>query len=143
MNPPLETTLRHVMLLAKAFTAWNVVFFAISLAAVGTIADDAVVAVLLRGAVFAAAGLLLVHLVGKMREGRRSSWLRLSFISVLAPLGIAAFVVFSPDLPLWFVAGQLGSALLLVGIASRILPQEVRGQFPKASAEPVAQDSLV
>ena len=130
------------MFLAKAFIAWNVVFLAISVAAVGTIADDAVVAVLVRATFFAAAGLIPVYLLRQMKLGRRSGWFRLGLVTTLAPIGIIVFLVFQPDLPWWFVVGQLGSGLLLLGIASIVLRKEVREQFPKVADEPVAEDSL-
>ncbi len=130
------------MFLAKAFIAWNVVFLSISVAAVGTIADDAVVAVLVRATFFAAAGLIPVYLLRQMKLGRRSGWFRLGLVTTLAPIGIIVFLVFQPDLPWWFVVGQLGSGLLLLGIASIVLRKEVREQFPKVADEPVAEDSL-
>ena len=52
MNEQLETSLGRATFLAKAFIAWNVGFFAISVAAAGTIAHDAVVTVLVRQGVF-------------------------------------------------------------------------------------------
>ena len=76
-----------------------------------------------------------------MRQGRRGSWLRLGFISTLAPLGVIAVIAFTPDLPLWFDVAQVGSGLILAGIASTILRKDVRRQFPKVAEEPVAQDS--
>jgi hypothetical protein len=51
------------------------------------------------------------HLLRQMRRGRRSGWLRLAVITILAPMGIVAFLVFQPDLPVWFVVGQVGSGL--------------------------------
>ena len=132
------------MFLAKAFIAWNVVFLAISAtaAAAGGIADDAVVAVLVRATFFAAAGLIPVYLLRRMKLGRRSGWFRLGLVTTLAPIGIIVFLVFQPDLPWWFVVGQLGSGLLLLGIASIVLRKEVREQFPKVADEPVAEDIL-
>jgi hypothetical protein len=135
----LEAATTRVRRLSKVFIAWNAVFFVISLAAVPSIADDAVVPVLLRGAVFTGAGFFLVLLARRMRQGQRSGWFRLTLISVLAPMGVTAFIVFSADLPLWFVAGQLGSAMMLVGIAAANLQKDVRKAFPKVAAESGAE----
>ena len=141
MNEQLETSLSRATFLAKAFIAWNVVFFAISLAAAGTIAHDAVVTVRIRQGVFAAAGFLLVYLIGRTRQGRRGSWLRWASSRPWHPSAVIAVVAFTPDLQLWFDVAQVGSGLILVGIASTILRKDVRRQFPKLADEPVAQDS--
>jgi hypothetical protein len=141
VNPLLEAATTRAMWLARAFVVWNAVFLVVSLVELGSIADDAVVPVLLRGVVFTAAGLYLVHLVRRMRQGRRSGWFRLTLISVLAPLGVFVFIVFSPDLPLWFVAGQLGSALMLVGIAATNLQKHVRAAYPRTADEPLLVDA--
>ena len=145
VNQQLETSISRATFLAKAFIAWNVVFLAISVAAAaaGSIADDAVVAVLVRATFFAAAGMIPIYLLRQMRLGRRSGWFRLGLISVLAPIGIVVFIVFQPDLPVWFVVGQLGSGLMLLGIASIVLRKDVRREFPKVAEEPAARDSAV
>ena len=141
VNEQLASSINRATLLAKAFIAWNLVFFAVSIAAEGSIADDAVGPVLIRQGFFAVAGLLLVYLLAGMRRGRRGSWLRLGFVSTIAPLGVIAFLVLTPDLPLWFDLAQIGSGLMLVGIAVMILRSDVRQEFAKVPKKSAAQDS--
>lgn len=117
--------------IAQGFIIWNALFFVASLALKHTIASDAAPAVLLRGGVYALGGFILLLLLRQMGQGKRSGWLRLSIISVLAPLGVVAFVAFTPHLPLWFDAGQAGSAVMLVAIAAIILQKAVRMSFAK------------
>ena len=143
VEPQLEAAMTRAMRLATAFVVWNAVFFVVALVEVGSIADDAIVAVMLRATLFTAAGPFLVLLVRRMRQGRRSGWFRLTLISVLAPIGVCVFIVFQPDLPLWFVAGQLGSALVLVGIAATNLQKDVRVAFPKVTEEQPSEAASV
>ena len=133
VNQELNQSINKAMLISKAFIAWNIAFFITSLILKNTIADDAVGSVLLRGGFYAIAGLILVYLLRQMAQGKRSAWLRLAVISILAPLGTAAFITFTPHLPMWFDAGQVGSALMLLVIASVIWRQDVRKHFPKTT----------
>lgn len=133
MTTQLNDTLHKANFAAKLFIIWNVIFFLISLMLKSSIASDAVDSVLLRGGVYAIGGFILVFLLRQMSQVKRSGWLRLSIITVLAPLGVIAFIAFTPHLPLWFDAGQIGSALILAYIAVLILKQDVRSQFPRAN----------
>lgn len=124
--------------ISQVFIIWNIAFFALSFLLKQTIADDAVGSVFLRGGFYAIGGLILLFLLRQMRQGKRSGWLRLSIISVLAPLGVVAFVAFTPHLPLWFDAGQAGSAIMLVAIAYNILRKPVRRSFAKTQTQVAA-----
>ncbi len=116
------------------FILWNIIFFIISLIVRSSIASDAVDSVFLRGGFYAVGGLILIYLLNDMNQGKRSGWLRLSIISVLAPLGVVAFIAFTPHLPLWFDAGQIGSGLMCIALASILLRKDVRSHFSKQAA---------
>jgi len=131
MDTKLTNTINKASAIAKLFIAWNVAFFIVALLMKHTVADDAIGAVLLRGGVYAVGGLILLALLRGMGKGQRGAWLRLSIISILAPLGVIAFIIFTPHLPIWFDAGQVGSALMLAAIAVLILHQDIRKSFPK------------
>jgi hypothetical protein len=109
MSTSLQNNINKAAIISKAFIAWNILFFIASLLLKNKIADDAVGSVFLRGGVYALGGI----------------------ISVLAPLGVVAFIIFTPHLPIWFDAGQIGSALMLIAIATIILKRDVRSHFPK------------
>lgn len=117
--------------ISQAFIIWNSLFYILSFFMKHSIADDAVGAVFLRGGVYVGGGFILLYLLRQMQQGKRSGWLRLSIISLLAPLGVIAFIAFTPHLPIWFDAGQIGSALMLVAIAATILSKNVRASFPR------------
>jgi len=131
MNQQLQTPISNAMRISKVFIAWNVAFFIVALLLKNSIADDAVGSVFLRGGLYALGGLIPVYLLRQMARGKRSAWIRLSIISVLAPLGVVAFIIFTPHLPVWFDAGQVGSGLMLASIAAIILRKPVRASFAK------------
>ncbi len=118
-------------LIAKGFIAWNILFFILSLIMRDSMDSEVAFAVLLRGGVYALGGLILLYLLHQMAQGKRSGWLRLSIICVLAPLGVVAFIAFTPGLPLWFDTGQIGSAIMLAAVAGLIVHKDVRREFPK------------
>ncbi len=116
---------------AGLFIIWNIIAFVTALLLQHTVDEDTAGTILIRGGVWAVGGLVLLYLLGQMSKGKRSGWLRLSVISILAPLGAVAFIIFTPHLPLWFSVAQAGGAILLVVIAVLVLNKNVRTQFPK------------
>jgi hypothetical protein len=117
--------------ISQLFILWNSIFFIVSLVVRNSIASDAVGSVFLRGGFYAAGGLILIYLLNDMSKGKRSGWLRLSIISVLAPIGVLAFIIFTPHLPVWFIIGQIGSGLMCAALASILLRKDVRTYFSK------------
>jgi hypothetical protein len=87
----------------------------------------------LRGGAVALASLWLISLAGQALRGKRPAFVRIRFISILAPLGIAA-ILLAPDsgYPLWMKAEQGLVGLLLVGVAILVNRPAVRAAFPKA-----------
>jgi len=131
MSEHLHNTIGKAKKVAGLFIAWNVAFFIAALFLKHTMQGDTGDVVLARGGVWAVGGLILLFLLSQMSRGKRSGWLRLSIISVLAPIGAVAFVVFTPHLPLWFDVAQAGGAVMLCTIAVLVLNKETRKQFPK------------
>jgi len=131
MNTKLNNTIRTCQTIASIFIAWNVVFFIIALIMKNHVAADTQGVLLFRGGFYAIGGVILHILLRSMLQGKRGGWLRQAIITVLAPLGVIAFIAFTPHLPLWFDIGQIGSALLLAAIAAMIYKKDVRQAFPK------------
>jgi hypothetical protein len=129
----LTSSINKSLLISKLFIAWNLVFFALAFILRSSIAADAVGSVFLRGGFYAVGGGILVYLLKQMTQGKRSGWFRLSIIAVLAPIGVAAFIAFTPHLPMWFMVGQVGSGLMLAAIAVLILQKNVKQHFPKVA----------
>jgi hypothetical protein len=131
MSEHLTNTVSKARKVTRLFIVWNVVFFLAALLLKGTMDGDTGDVVLVRGGVWAVGGLLLLYFLNQMSKGKRSAWTRLSIISVLAPLGAIAFIMFTPNLPLWFDIAQAGGAVMLVVIAVLILSRKTREHFPK------------
>lgn len=131
MSEHLHNTIGKAKKITGLFIAWNVVFFIAALLLQSTMDSDTGGVVLVRGGVWAVGGVILLYLLRQMAKGKRSGWVRLSVISVLAPIGAVAFVVFTPNLPLWFDIAQAGGALMLTTIAFLVLSKETRAHFPK------------
>lgn len=131
MSEHLHNTIGKAKKITGLFIAWNVVFFIAALLLQSTMDGDTGGVVLVRGGVWAVGGVILLYLLRQMAKGKRSGWVRLSVISVLAPIGAVAFVVFTPNLPLWFDIAQAGGALMLTTIAFLVLSKETRAHFPK------------
>ena len=131
MSEHANNTISKAKKITNLFIAWNVAFFVVALCLRNSMDHDTSGVVLLRGGVWAVGGLILVYLLRQMSQGKRSGWFRLSIISVLAPLGAIAFIVFTPHLPVWFDVAQAGGALMLFAIATLVLSKETRAQFPK------------
>lgn len=131
MSEHLHNTISKARKIAGLFILWNIVFFIVALLVKNTIEGDTADIVLVRGGVWAVGGVVLLYLLRQMSNGKRSGWLRLAIISVLAPVGAVAFIVFTPNLPLWFDIAQAGGAIMLVAIAVLVLSRETRAHFPK------------
>lgn len=132
MSEHVHNTINKAKKVIGVFIVWNAIAFIVALLTQRSIAADAVDAVLIRGGFYAVSGLILLYLLGQMRKGKRSGWLRLSIISVLAPIGAVAFIIFTPHLPFWFDIAQAGGAIMLAIIAVLVLSQETRAHFPKS-----------
>ncbi|MER6950667.1 hypothetical protein ABT294_42285 [Nonomuraea sp. NPDC000554] len=110
-----------------------VVMLAISVAA---LAVAAVVGgnwvVWLRGGAVAAASAWLVALSGQAAGGRRAAYVRIRFISTVAPLGIILILV-APDsgYPLWMKVEQGVIGVVLAAVAVLVNRRAVRQAFPK------------
>lgn len=133
MNTQVNSAIKKSMILSKIFIGWNIVFFGLSLLLISTMSHEAMFSVLIRGGIYAIGGVILVYLLQQMKRGKRSGWLRLSVISVLAPIGVVTFIVFTPGLPLWFDAEHLASGIMLVLIAMTVLRKDVRKRFNKSN----------
>ncbi|HET6747440.1 MAG TPA: hypothetical protein VFH06_05025 [Candidatus Saccharimonadales bacterium] len=131
MSEHLHNTIGKAKKVAGLFIAWNVIFFLAALIMRGAMIGDTADVVLVRGGIWVIGGLVLLYLLKQMSKGKRSSWVRLSVISVLAPLGAVAFIVFTPNLPLWFDIAQAGGAIMLAAIAFLVLDKQTRAHFPK------------
>lgn len=131
MSTQLNTTIQKSTRIAQLFIGWNIGFFIAALLLQDSIASDTVGAVLFRGGFYAVGGLILLFCLRQMSQGKRSGLIRLRIITILAPLGVVAFILFTPHLPVWFDVGQVGSALMLASIATFILRPDVKLQFPK------------
>lgn len=128
----LQVTIGTAARIAKLFIAWNVGVFIVAVLLRNSIAHDAVAAVFIRGAVYAVGGGILLYLLSQMSHHVRSGWVRLRIITALAPLGVIAFVLLTPDLPVWFSGAQVVSACLLAGIAFLIRGSALRVHFPRS-----------
>lgn len=133
MSEHLHNTIGKAKKIAGLFIFWNVIFFVVALLMRSSIQGDTGDIILVRGGIWAIGGLVLLYLLSQMRKGKRSGWLRLSIISVLAPIGAVAFIVFTPNLPLWFDIAQAGGAVMLAVIAFLVLSKETRVYFPKTT----------
>jgi hypothetical protein len=85
-----------------------------------------------RGGAVAAASVWLLSLAGQASRGKRSAYLRIRYISMIAPIGILVILV-APDsgYPLWMKVDQSLIGLLLAGVAVMANQTAVRAAFPK------------
>jgi len=131
MSEHLHNTISKAKKLSGLFIIWSIVFFIVALLLQHTVDDDTAGTMLIRSGFWAVGGFILLYLLKQMKDRKRSGWLRLSVISVLAPIGAVAFIVFTPHLPLWFDVAQIGGAIILAIIAVLVLSKETRVHFPK------------
>jgi hypothetical protein len=84
----------------------------------------------LRGTVVAAASFILAAVTTVAARGSRAAYVRLRWISILAPIGIGA-IVLAPDAgyPLWMKIEQATIGVLIIIIAVRLNRQPVRQAF--------------
>ncbi|GII32468.1 hypothetical protein [Planotetraspora mira] len=87
-----------------------------------------------------AAGVLLLALLSlrwaaRMRDGARSAWLRMLWVSVVGPIGIAALVLLPGPYPMWARVEQAVQGLLLLGVAWSVTRPQVRARITKASGK--------
>ncbi|MER7134449.1 hypothetical protein [Streptosporangium saharense] len=118
---------------------WNLVrtlFVAVLVISVVTLGVAAVVGgnwvVWLRGAAVAAASVWLVALAGQAARGRRSAYVRIRFVTIAAPVGIA-LIILAPDsgYPGWMKVEQGVIGVLVAAVAVTVNRRAVRETFPK------------
>ncbi|WP_214327729.1 hypothetical protein [Nonomuraea sediminis] len=85
-----------------------------------------------RGGAVAAASAWLISLTGQARRGSRSAYLRIRWISMIAPLGIVLIIV-APDsgFPVWMKAEQGVVGLLLIAVAVLVNRPAVRQAYAR------------
>ncbi|MFF0579773.1 hypothetical protein [Streptosporangium saharense] len=118
---------------------WNLVrtlFVSVLVISVATLGVAAVVGgnwvVWLRGAAVAAASVWLVTLAGQAARGRRSAYVRIRFVTIAAPVGIA-LIILAPDsgYPGWMKVEQGVIGVLVAAVAIAVNRRAVREAFPK------------
>jgi hypothetical protein len=90
----------------------------------------------LRGGVVAVASLVLIAVTAAAARGSRGAYLRLRWISILAPIGIVLILV-APDAgyPLWMKLEQAIVGALIVAIAIQLNRRIVRLAFVRRAEE--------
>lgn len=120
----------------KVWTLVRTVFVAVLVISVATLGVAAVVGgnwvVWLRGAAVAAASVWLVALAGQAARGRRSAYVRIRFVTLAAPVGIA-LIILAPDsgYPGWMKVEQGVIGVLVAAVAVAVNRRAVREAFPK------------
>jgi FtsH-binding integral membrane protein len=94
----------------------------------------------LRGSVVAVASFVLMAVTAAAARGNRSAYVRLRWISILAPIGIVA-ILLAPDAgyPLWMKVEQGIVGVLIVLIAIQLNGRTMRKAFPRGSTRRAAQ----
>lgn len=120
----------------KVWTLVRTLFVAVLVISVATLGVAAVVGgnwvVWLRGAAVAAASVWLVALAGQAARGRRSAYVRIRFVTLAAPVGIA-LIILAPDsgYPGWMKVEQGVIGVLVAAVAVAVNRRAVREAFPK------------
>jgi hypothetical protein len=96
--------------------------------------DDVTWVVWLRGAVVAVASFALIAVTRAASRGSRNAYVRLRWISILAPIGIVA-ILLAPDAgyPLWMKVEQAVVGALIVLIAVQLNSRTVRTVFRRSA----------
>ncbi len=79
--------------------------------------------------------IVYVRLAGRLKLGRRSTYVRLMVITVLGLAGLVYLVV-AAEFPNWMRAGQAGQALVLLVLFLLLCTKSVRGYFSKQGRVP-------
>lgn len=89
----------------------------------------------LRGSVVAVAGFVLMAVTAAAARGSRPAYVRLRWISILAPLGVIA-IVLAPDAgyPLWMKIEQGTIGVLIALIAVQLNRPSVRAAFARPTS---------
>ena len=87
-----------------------------------------------------AAGVLVLSLMSllwatRMRDGARSAWLRMLWVSVAGPIGIAALVLLPGPYPMWARVEQAVQGLLLLGVAWGVTRPQVRARIVRVTVK--------
>ncbi|MEV4096392.1 hypothetical protein [Streptosporangium saharense] len=120
----------------KVWTLVRTLFVAVLVISVATLGVAAVVGgnwvVWLRAAAVAAASVWLVALAGQAARGRRSAYVRIRFVTLAAPVGIA-LIILAPDsgYPGWMKVEQGVIGVLVAAVAVTVNRRAVREAFPK------------
>jgi len=106
----------------------------LAIAAVLTLVDpiDVTWVVWLRGGVVAVASFILMAVTGAAARGSRGAYVRLRWISILAPIGIVV-ILMAPDAgyPLWMKVEQAIVGVLILTMAIQLNSRAVRNAFPR------------
>jgi len=88
----------------------------------------------LRGGVVAVASLVLMAVTGAAARGSRGAYVRLRWISILAPIGIVA-ILLAPDAgyPLWMKVEQAIVGVLILTMAIQLNSRAIRNAFPRSA----------
>ncbi len=73
-------------------------------------------------------GLIYLRLAGRLRLGRRRTYLRVLLIGVLGCAG-AIYLVISAQFPVWLRIGQILQAVVLLGLLFAVTRRDVRAHF--------------
>ncbi len=120
----------------KVWVPVRVLFLAVLVVSVATLGVAAVIGgnwvVWVRGVAVAVASAWLVALAGQAARGKRSAYLRIRFISVAAPVGVA-LILLAPDsgYPGWMKVEQGAVGVLIAAVALIVNRRAVREAFPK------------
>jgi hypothetical protein len=73
-------------------------------------------------------GLIYLRLAGRLRLGRRRTYIRVLLIGALGCAG-AIYLVISAQFPLWMRIGQIAQAIVLLGLLFAVTRRDVRAHF--------------
>jgi hypothetical protein len=128
---------RRLTLVKRLWLACGLVSVAgLAVATVLTLIDpvDVTWVVWLRGGVVTVASVILMAVTGAAARGSRGAYVRLRWISILAPIGIVV-ILLAPDAgyPLWMKVEQAIVGVLILTMAIQLNSRAVRNAFPRSA----------
>ncbi|WP_214413117.1 hypothetical protein [Sphaerisporangium fuscum] len=111
----------------------NCVLSAGLLGAVWLLRDGLDPVVWIRAAGVTVLALLCLRWAGRLRAGRRSAYLRMLWVSIAGPIGIAALVSLPGPYPVWVRVEQGVQGLVLLAVAWAVTRPEIRAHVPRKS----------
>jgi hypothetical protein len=132
-DPDVQRALAIARRLWLACALVSVVGLAITTVLSITDPHDVTWVVWLRGSVVAVAGFVLMAVTAAAARGSRAAYVRLRWISILAPIGVIA-IVLAPDAgyPLWMKIEQVVIGVLIALIAVQLNRSSVRRAFSRS-----------